>query len=318
MRGVENSAAVSPPGATVAPMTARPLPEALTKGPFTVSSARDLQVGRGRLRGRDLARPTYGVRSVEAPATLEERAAATALALPDDAAFCHATAALLHGLPLPRSLESDPVLHVARATERARIRREGCEHHKGLERRSTTTLRGLRVTSLADTWADVAADPRCAVDDAVVMADALVRRCGVEPAMWALEARRGGRGLLTLREALPLARARCHSPMETRARLLFERAGLPEPELNADIFVDGQWIARPDFVWREQRVVVEYDGDHHRTDARQWRNDIYRRQLLEDAGWTFVQLTADDILRAPRNQATVARLARLLGVSRPS
>ena len=315
MKGVENLAAVLPWSATVTPMTARPLPDALANGPFTVATARDLEVGRGRLRGRDLARPTHGVRSLEAPATLEERAAATALALPGDVVFCHSTAAVLHGLPLPRAFEGDAMLHVARTSQRARIRREGCEHHKGLERRSLATLRGLRVTSLADTWADVAADPRCTVDDAVVMADAVVRRGGVEPVMWAMESRRGGKGLLTLRQALPLARARSLSPMETRARLLFERAGLPEPELNADVFVDGEWIARPDFVWRDQRVVVEYDGDHHRTDARQWRNDIYRRQLLEDAGWTFVQLTADDILRRPRSQAAVARLARLLDVT---
>ena len=296
-------------------MTRHPLPDALTREPFTVSEARRLQVGRGRLRADDLARPTYGVRSLHDASSLTERAAATLLALPGDTAFCHSTAAGLLELPLPGALVRDATLHVARTSDRARIRRAGCRHHKGLERRSTTTAQGLPVTGLADTWADVAVDRRCSLDDAVVLADVAARRAGVQALMAAVDARAGSKGVLRLTEALPLVRVGAQSPMETRARLLFLRAGLPEPELNVDLYVDGEWVARPDFVWREQRVVVEYDGDHHRTDTRQWRNDIYRRQLLEDAGWKFVQLTADDILRSPRNRATVQRLARLLGVS---
>ena len=43
-----------------------------------------------------------------------------------------------------------------------------------------------------------------------------------------------------------------------------------------------------DFVWREQRVVAEFDGDHHRTDRQQWQNDMARRENLQDDGWGFV------------------------------
>jgi hypothetical protein len=296
-------------------MTRSPLPDVLAADAFTVAQAREAQVGRGRLRAGDLARPTHGVRSVRELTTLSERAAATALALPTDVAFCHITAAGLLDLPLPRRLQEDDRLHVTRTTDRARVRRAGCVPHKGLERRSTTTTHGLLVTAPADTWADVASDPACSVDDAVVLGDVVARRHGAGVLAWAADTRVGTKGFATLLESLPLVRAGSFSPMETRARLLFARAGLPEPELNVDLHVDEGWVARPDFVWREQRVVAEYDGDHHRTDARQWRNDVYRRQLLEDDGWTFVQLTADDILRSPRNRATVARLARLLGVS---
>ena len=32
----------------------------------------------------------------------------------------------------------------------------------------------------------------------------------------------------------------------------------------------GQWLSDSDFVWRQQRVVAEFDGDHHRTDRAQW------------------------------------------------
>lgn len=298
-------------------MTRRPLPESLTADAFTIARAREQKVGRGRLRADDLSRPTFGVRSVRELTTLPERAAATAIALPEDAAFCHGTAAALLDMPLPRNLENETQLHVCRPTDRPRIRRAGCVPHKGLERRSTTTAHSLLVTGPADTWADIAADPRCSVDDAVVLGDVAARRQGIEVLVWVVDARAGSKGHATLVESLPLVRTGSLSPMETRARLLFLRGGLPEPELNVDLHLDGQWVARPDFVWREKRVVAEYDGDHHRTDARQWRNDIYRRQLLEDDGWKFVQLTADDILRSPRNQTTVVRLARLLGVVTP-
>ena len=66
------------------------------------------------------------------------------------------------------------------------------------------------------------------------------------------------------------------APKIRRARLLFLRGGLPEPELNVVINdrASGQWLSDSDFVWREQRVVAEFDGDHHRTDRAQWQNDV--------------------------------------------
>ena len=105
--------------------------------------------------------------------------------------------------------------------------------------------------------------------------------------------------------------------METRARLLFLRGGLPEPELNVVIndSDSGQWLSDSDFVWRERKVVAEFDGDHHRTDRRQWQNDVAGCQNLQDDGWTFVQLTYASVMTHPRNLATVSRLRRLLGLS---
>ena len=118
-------------------------------------------------------------------------------------------------------------------------------------------------------------------------------------------------------EALPQLRPRNNSPMETRARLLFLRGGLPEPELNVVIndSDSGQWLSDSDFVWRGPRVVAEFDGDHHRTDRQQWQNDVARRENLQDDGWAFMQLTYASVMRYPRNQSTVRRLRRLLGLT---
>ena len=77
----------------------------------------------------------------------------------------------------------------------------------------------------------------------------------------------------------------------------------------------GQWRSNSDFVWRGQRVVAEFDGDHHRTDRQQWQNDVARRENLQDDGWAFAQLTYTSVMVHPRNQGMVIRLRRLLGLS---
>ena len=114
----------------------------------------------------------------------------------------------------------------------------------------------------------------------------------------------------------PLARAGSASPGESRARCTFFTWGLPEPELNAPVLdAHGQWLATSDFLWRRARVVGEYDGDIHRTNRRRWQLERERRAAIEDAGYTYVEMTAlsfDD----PTCRGLRARLTRLLaGVS---
>ena len=42
---------------------------------------------------------------------------------------------------------------------------------------------------------------------------------------------------------------------------------------------------------------------------------VTRRENLQDDGWAFVQLTYPSVMLHPRNQGTVSRLRRLLGLS---
>jgi hypothetical protein len=199
------------------------------------------------------------------------------------------------------------------------IRRLGCQGHHGLESRHVVERRSIRVVSREDTWCDLAAARALDLDELIVLGDEVVHfRRGISTSSLAeaVRARRGGRGTRLMAEALPQLRPRSNSPMETRARLLFLRGGLPEPELNVVINDrdSGQWLSDSDFVWRKQRVVAEFDGDHHRTNRQQWQNDVARSQNLQDDGWAFVQLTYPDVMLHPRNATTVARLARLLGL----
>jgi hypothetical protein len=72
--------------------------------------------------------------------------------------------------------------------------------------------------------------------------------------------------------------------------------------------VDGVTL-HPDLVYPEWRLALEYEGDGHRTDPRQWRHDIWRREALESAGYRVVRVHSGDVLAQPEQF-----LARLLGV----
>lgn len=41
-------------------------------------------------------------------------------------------------------------------------------------------------------------------------------------------------------------------------------------------------------------VAVEYDGDHHRKDRKQYVKDIARLRMLEALGWIVIRVIAED------------------------
>jgi hypothetical protein len=236
--------------------------------------------------------------------------------------FSHVTAAQLWGLPLPADLEAQAELDVMRPTGRGLIERRGCRGHRGAERRATTVVHGVRVTSLADTWVDLGevVARGLELDDLVVAADAVLARrpAGAEEPDRrlhdALASRVRPRHRRMLEAALELARPGVRSPMETRARLMFHRAGFPEPEVNGAIHADdGGWLAEGDLVWRRQRVVGEYQGTVH-AGIRNRSRDAHRNGLLDDEGWRVLELYSDDVFSAPRRRATLTRFARALGL----
>lgn len=260
---------------------------------------------------RSLASPFRGVRSHTeidaAPARLR------ALALVHDGSFAasHCTAAQVHGLSLPRECLHD-ALHVMTSGE-GRVRRPGVVGHRGLAERQTVQREGVRVTGLADTWLDLA--PVVSLDSLVVLGDEVARRLGgIDDMLRRLDRRLPG--VQRARQALEWVRPGSASPMETRSRVLFGRAGLPEPELNIPIRDDdGGWLGTGDLVWKEAKVVGEYQGAKHFGDYKRGDRDITRRRAVEDAGWTYVDFTKDDYYQRPRRIALVRRLAAELGVA---
>lgn len=314
-------------------MRARPLNDELASGPFSTARARELGLPKMRVHRSDLVHPTHGVHSLTEPVTLAERAAAYAVGMPSARAFSHVTAALLLGLPLPVRLEAEAPsagLHVMAPTTDGRVERAGCVGHRGLESRMTTTVQGVEVVCAADTWCDLGELRRgtLGVDDLVVAGDAAaalidarsgvrvrsgsVTSPGVRALHEALHSRVRPRGKVMLAEALTLVRPRVASPMETRSRLMFVRAGFPEPEVNG-VVVDeaGEFVAEADLLWRSRRVVAEYQGAPH-AEIRRRSGDEVRRRRLEALGHTVREIFSEDVHRTPRRVETLLFVARAL------
>lgn len=293
-------------------MTGRkPLPRALQHRSFTVADARALGVPANRLRAADLVSPFRGIRSPRDSATdVATLCRAFAGRMPPGSFFfSHTTAALLWGMPLPRRLQGEP-LHVTVAWPMRAPRVSGVIGHATRSRPKVVISAGLPVLSPAEAWRQLSAVLR--LDELVEAGDRLLGRpyplCPADEVTMAMKRYGARRGATTLRSAADWIRERVESPRETRVRLLLVRAGLPEPEINVEI-VDssGRLIAISDLVYRRYKVVVEYEGEHHRTDSVQFARDVDRYNDLADAGWLAIRVTKE----MPQNEI-IARTRRAL------
>ena len=284
---------------------------------FSTSSAAALGVGRSRLAHPSLHRPARGARSRQASSTAIEAAAGLAAAIPGRFAFSHDTAALIMGLPTPAIWQPGMRLHIMQESP-SRPRRPEVVGHRGLERRRVILAHDLPVVAPAHLFVDLAvarADRRWPVADLVALGDAV---CGWGPA-WqqslvaAASAYAGRPGAAYLSSALALVRVGAESPMESRTRVVLVTAGLPEPELNQDVFSPtGAWLGRVDMLWRRARVIGEYEGDAHRSDRNRWRADIDRVRRMEAAGYRVIRITLDDLASERSRQSLVDLVRQVL------
>jgi very-short-patch-repair endonuclease len=124
---------------------------------------------------------------------------------------------------------------------------------------------------------------------------------------------RGARGIRQLRTALALHDPGAQSPRETWLRLLLIEAGFPKPRTQIPVPVGGRVKYYLDMGWENLKIAAEYDGDHHRTDQRQFNRDIIRLEELADLGWIVIRIAAgtprhDIIARLHRAWATASKV----------
>jgi hypothetical protein len=106
---------------------------------------------------------------------------------------------------------------------------------------------------------------------------------------------RGSRGAKRARDAIALMAAGGTSPKETWLRLLVIDNGLPKPQAQLMIHNGDHYpLAYLDLGWRKYKVALEYDGDQHRKDRKQYLKDISRLRMLEHLGWIVVRVVAED------------------------
>jgi hypothetical protein len=171
----------------------------------------------------------------------------------------------------------------------------------------TQVMDGRTVTTPERTAFDIGR--RGAVHSAVVRLDALARATGfkVDDVLRVAKCHPHSPGLRRLETALDLLDPGAQSPRESYLRLLLIDAGLPRPQTQIPVLgVDGIPVAYLDLGWEEHMVAVEYDGDQHRTDRRQYVKDIRRQEMLERMGWIIVRVVAEDL---PANIVRRVRVA---------
>lgn len=248
-----------------------------------------------RLRASDIESPFHGVRRVRGlgddPLAAEYALGARLLA---DQFLSHVSAARLHGMRLPSRLRFAAPSVAVRAPGRT-PRITGARGHVVPRHAVVVMTHGLPATSPLDTWTSLAQD--CSVEELVLIGDGLVGgrapRFTLDELERAVRARAGSTGIRKLRLALLAIRERTDSAKETELRLLVVRLGFPEPEVNGRIRdARGRIIAHGDLVFRSAMTVLEYDGGHHRTDARQFAIDIRRLDDLMAAGWRVIRIDA--------------------------
>jgi hypothetical protein len=201
-------------------------------------------------------------------------------------------------------------------------RRPGIRLHSGmtLTPQDIATIDGIPCTTLARTLLDVADDATTrelerALDaaaqrrtlDATAIADVL-GRCGA-----------GRRGAPRLRAVLGdhvAGSTITRNDLEEAFLAIARAAGHPPDAVNA-------WIAWPqgggaegDFVWHQQRLVVEVDGRDPHTTRRAFEHDRHRDQQLALLGHRVIRFTWRQVLFEPRYVG--ATLCALLGASSSS
>lgn len=271
------------------------LPRDLPLDGFTLADARAAGVNRNRTRASDLEIPFRGVRaSAGERAAPTRRVRAYAARMPADHFFSHTTAALLLSFPLPRRLENDPRLHVTVLFPERALRMTGVVGHTVHRRPGLWIVDGFTMTDPVTTWCDLALT--LGLDDLIALGDFLLGK--LEPPATrdqlatAVADRAGRRGVQRLRGALEWVRPRVESRRETYLRLMVVRAGFPEPDTNVPLPLRaGRKGARGDLVYLTWRVLVEYDGEQHRTDDAQYARDVERLDDLAADGWRVIRAT---------------------------
>jgi predicted transcriptional regulator of viral defense system len=292
-------------------------------GIFTLAELAELGLGRRAVGKRAAAgrlhRVHHAVYSVVPPEllTVRGRYRAATLACSGSrhaAALSHRSAADLHGL---RECHRRVVEVVVPG--RTTHRHPGIQVHRSIHLADSgadlTVVDGIRVTTVARTLLDLAAVvPARALERALDRAEQLRvhDECALNDQLLRNPRHPGAGRLRTVLDRYRIGAAITDSELEETFLAFCRDHGLPTPEVRAAIDPgDGAGLLQPDAVWRDQRVIVELDGERvHRT-HRAFHVDRVRDQRLLSAGWRVVRVTWHQLTKRPHELAAI--LWRILG-----
>lgn len=248
--------------------------------------------------------------------TLRDRATGAWLATGRKGVIAGVAASALHGAPWV-----DPEHPIEVAGVKGRPQNGLVLRTERLHEDEITRLSGLPVSTRVRTAFDLARHLDRA--ESLARLDALMWNQRFAIAEVARLARRRPRvgGLAQLRELLPLVDGGAASPCESRIRLCLHDSGFPRAKTQIPVLVRSRPVAFLDMGWQKYGVAVEYDGDHHRKDRRQYVKDIQRMRMLEEMGWIVIRVIAEEQPEAWMGRVEAALRKRgcplRLGAGRP-
>ncbi len=267
------------------------------------ASAIRSRVGSGRLQ-----RVHRGVFAVGPVAlTRRGRFMAAVLACSPSAALGYRCACELREL-LPRRGQ---LIDVITQNRRAR-RRDGIRVHTSatLAPHDVTLVDNIPCTSLARTLLDIAEDgPRRDVERALDRAEQqeILDMRAIDDVLERSNGRRGAKLLRAVLAEYRVGSTLTRSELEEAFIVICRAAGLPPDAVNAWIaFPDGGG-AEADFLWRDQRLIVEVDGRSVHATRRAFQSDRRRDQRLMLLGWRVVRFTWQQVKFEPAYVATTLR-----------
>ncbi|MGB8403827.1 MAG: type IV toxin-antitoxin system AbiEi family antitoxin domain-containing protein [Mycobacterium sp.] len=244
------------------------------------------------LRKGAIVRVCHGIYSLGIPDTAG-RLAAFDLSVGKSLVACMSTAADLYGF----GIESSDCVHVLDPGVRVRPKLGLMVH----QRVGAPLQRvGGRLTT-APAWTAIELARSLARPRALATLDAALRcgACTLADVDAALRQQHGRRGVVKVRELLPLADARAESPMESEMRLVFIDGGLPTPELQYEIVDRSGQVWRVDFAWPGYKVAAEYDSVDWHANTAAFKHDRMKAARLQECGWASVPAVVDDVRRYP-------------------
>ena len=277
--------------------------------PFTRAQAAACGVGPRLLRAaggreliRELVRGVYAVSQLRD--TIELRTAALALVVSDQAVVTDRTAGWLFDIDvLPRRAVHEPVPLDLFGAEGSRVRRPGVASGiRSLRPDEIVEIGGVRVTSRTRTALDLGRMlPRY---DAIGALDAFLR-AGVprHELEWGVHRFKGHRGVIQLRDLVPLADPRAESMPESALRLHAHDGGLPP--LTPQVWVEDR--RRVDLGIPEIRYGAEYLGEAFHAGEEQRAADEERTAWLAERWWVLDGFWKHDVYGRHANPAAVMR-----------
>ncbi|MBB3081947.1 DUF559 domain-containing protein [Geodermatophilus sabuli] len=260
---------------------------------WTTAAARAAGISRATLRSTRFVRLSHDLYvQLDDAVHQHERLRLLADALPPDAAFSHATAAEVLDAPV----DPAPLPHVALTPRRVLPQRADLVvHTRRLADDDVTVHRGLRVTSGAQAFLDLAGElwPW----DLVAVGDALLRAGHVSTDRLDERLARAHRvrGVVRARECAPLLSSLAMSRPESLMRYWLVRSDLPDPQ--PQVPVRDRWgrvVAHGDLGYEHWKVLLEYEGRQH-ADREQFGRDVDRYSLMAADGWLVLRFAAGHV-----------------------